>query len=193
MSEIEVPTEHLQEAIHEAAHGAHGSGGGHASGPHASGGIHWVSAVALSSALLAVMAAVAALLAGHHANEGVLEQIQASNRWAQYQSKSIKASVLQSKVDLLGELEKKSKPEDLKKLGEYPEEMKQIKERAEEFEKSSEHHMSSHNLLARVVTVVQIAIALAAVSVLTRKRWLWGVSLGLGAIGFVLLAMALLH
>ena len=189
MPEIEVPTEHLHEAIHEAAHqqhGAEGHGGGHA-------GAHWVSAVALSSALLAVLAAVAALLAGHHANEGVLEQIQASNRWAQYQSKSIKATVLQSKVDLLLELEKKPKDEDAKKLGEYREEMKEIKERAEGFERSSEHHMGSHNLLARVVTVVQIAIALAAVSVLTRRRWLFGVSLGLGAIGLVLLGLALAH
>ena len=190
MPEIEVPTEHLQEAIHEAAHHEKGAaeshGGGHA-------GAHWVSGVALSTALLAVVAAVAALLAGHHANEGVLEQIQASNRWSQYQSKSIKATVLQSKVDLLVELEKKPKEEDAKKLGEYQAEMKEIKERAEGFEKSSEHHMDSHNLLARVVTVVQIAIALAAVSVLTRRRWLFGVSLGLGAIGLSLLAVALLH
>lgn len=192
MPEIEVPTEHLQEAIHEAAHHQKGAGDG---GSHGGGhsGAHWVMGVALTSALLAVLAAVAALLAGHHANEGVLEEIQASNRWAQYQSKSIKATVLQSKVDLLAELEKKPKEDDAKKLGEYGAEMKEIKERAESFEKSSEHHMGSHNLLARVVTVVQIAIALAAVSVLTRRRWLFGVSLGLGGLGLVLLVAALLH
>lgn len=186
MPEIEVPTEHLHEAIHEEAHKAHGPEH-EAHRP----GAHWVSAVALSSALLAVLAAVAALLAGHHANEGVLEQIVASNRWSQYQAKSIKATVLQSKVDLLGELERKSKEEDGKKLLEYRDEMKEIREKAEESERSSAHHMKSHNLFARVVTVVQVAIALAAVSVLTRRRWLWAASLGLGVVGLVLTLIAL--
>lgn len=186
MPEIEVPTEHLHEAIHEEAHKAHGPGH-----EEHRPGAHWVSAVALSSALFAVLAAVAALLAGHHANEGVLEQIVASNRWSQYQSKSIKANVLQSKVDLLVEMEKKPKEEDAKRLHEYQAEMKEIREKAEESERSSEHHMRSHNLFARVVTVVQIAIALAAVAVLTRKRWLWAASLALGAVGLVLTLIAL--
>src|SRR5215813_12675105 len=84
--EIEVPTEQLHETLHEEAHKAHGDGGGR----------EWFSQVALSSALLAVLAAIAALLAGHHANEGVLEQIKASDHWSYFQSKGIKASVMQT-------------------------------------------------------------------------------------------------
>ena len=93
--EIEVPTEHLHEAIHEQAHkDAHG-GGGHSRGDT------WTLQVALSSALIAVLAAVAALLAGHHANEALIEQIHASDHWAHYQAKSIKANVLDTKRELL--------------------------------------------------------------------------------------------
>ena len=76
--EIEVPTEHLHETIHEAAEGHH---------PHMAG---FNMQVALSTAILAVVAAVSALFAGHAANEAVLEQIEASDKWNFYQAKSIK-------------------------------------------------------------------------------------------------------
>ncbi|MGO9146526.1 MAG: DUF4337 family protein [Desulfomonilia bacterium] len=36
--------------------------------------------VALSTAILAVLAAVSSLLAGHHSNEALIEQIQSSDK-----------------------------------------------------------------------------------------------------------------
>ena len=185
--EIEVPTEHLHEAIHEEAH----KGPGHAAPAHGSHSTPWTQGVALSSALMAVLAAVAALLSGHHANEGVLEQIRASNRWSQYQSKSIKSTVLSGKIEMLTELEKTPKTADVEKVEKYKEEMKEIQEKANELEHASELHMKTHSSHARTVTTLQVAIALAAIAVLTRKKWLWFVSLGLTTIGTVLFAMAL--
>jgi hypothetical protein len=181
--EIEVPTEQLQESIHEEAHKAHGHGGG----PSVR---DWIGQVALHSALLAVLAAVAALLAGHHANEGVLEQIQAGDRWSYYQAKGIKASVLQTKIDLLGELDRKPKADDVTQVTRYHDEQKQIEDEAHELERSSDRHMGQHNVLARTVTLFQIAIALAAISVLARRRWVWFVSLGLSALGVASMAQA---
>ncbi len=77
----EVPTEHLHEEMHHQAH--------HPDAPR------WIMGVALSSALIAGLAAISALLAGHHANEAMLEQIQAANRWSYYQAKSIKKNVVE--------------------------------------------------------------------------------------------------
>ena len=57
--------------------------------------------VALSTALLAVVAAVAAPMASHAANEAALEQIQASDQWSFYQSKSIKENMLSTKLALI--------------------------------------------------------------------------------------------
>src|SRR5580704_8937616 len=94
--EIEVPTEHLNEALDEEAHKNdhehHGHGG--KKGGHAAKHTNWIPGVALSAAVMAVCAAIAALLAGHHANEGVLDQITASDRWAEFQAKGIKSAVL---------------------------------------------------------------------------------------------------
>ncbi len=79
----EVPLEHLHEEIHH--HAAHGG---------------WISGVALSTAVLAVLAAIAGLLAGSHANEAMMSQIEASDQWGYYQAKSIKAAVLEAKTTL---------------------------------------------------------------------------------------------
>jgi len=85
MEEAEVPLEHLQEEIHH--HAEHG-------------GTPWISWVALSTAVLAVLAAIAGLLSGSHANEAMMNQIEASDQWGYYQAKSIKASVLEATMTL---------------------------------------------------------------------------------------------
>jgi Domain of unknown function (DUF4337) len=170
--EIEVPVEHLHETIHEAAEGGH---------HHLGGGFNMQ--VALSTAILAVVAAVAALFAGHAANEAVLEQIRASDEWNHYQSKSIKDTVLNSKLALLVALGKTIEGKDAHKLAEYKNDMEEIKKEAEAKEADSAKHMQRHVILSRGVTLFQIAIALSAIAVLTKKRPLWLAGLALGAIG----------
>jgi hypothetical protein len=179
--EIEVPTEHLHETIHEAAHGHGGE-----SGPK------WVPQVALSAAVLAVAAAIAALLAGHDANEAMLEQMHATDQWAYYQAKGIKATQVETKLDIIASVGKEAREEDKKRIERYKEEQKEIEEKAKEMEHSSKHHMDRHVVMARSVTAFQVAIALSAISVLSKKKAVWFLSLALGAIGSVFFVQALL-
>src|SRR5207248_1176496 len=79
MEEAEVPLEHLHEQVHHSAEHSRE---------------RWISWVALSTAVLAVLAAIAGLLSGHHVNEAMMNQIEASDQWSYYQAKSIKAAVL---------------------------------------------------------------------------------------------------
>jgi hypothetical protein len=180
-AEIEAPTEHLHETLHEKAEGHH------------EGGPPWVSQVALSAAVLAVVAAVAALYAGHYANEAMLEQMQATDLWAQYQAKGIKASLVESRVDILKAVSKDVKEEDAKNVERYRDEQKEIKEKADEKEKESKVHMEQHSALAKSVTTFQVAIALSAISVLTKKKTVWFLSLVGGTVGIVLAALAMVH
>lgn len=67
-----------------------------------------------------------------------------------------------------------------KQIEKYSEEKKEIKAKAEELEKKSEeanhqseHMMHPHHRLAQSMTLIQIAIALASMTVLTRKKWLF--------------------
>jgi hypothetical protein len=182
--EIEVPVEHLHEAIHEKAHEeSHGHAGA------GSGGFTMM--VALSSALLAVLAAVSALMAGHFANEAMIEQIKSSDTWAFYQAKSIKATVVQTKADILAGLGHPLHENDKAKQEQYEEEKKKLTEEARTLEKESHHHLNQHQVLARTVTLLQISIALSAIAVLTKKKLLWYFSLLGGTAGFIILVQAL--
>ena len=180
MEAPEVPTEHLHETMeHEASHGSH----------HKQS---WIMGVALSSALVAGLAAIASLLAGANANEAMIDQMQASNQWSYYQAKSIKANVLASKTELLTALGKPVDTRDTEKLLEYKKEQAAIQAAAEEKQTASAAHLHVHEIMARSVTLLQVAIAISAISALTRKRRFWFVSLGFAAIGLFFLIQGLL-
>ena len=172
--EIEVPTEHLHEAMEEKAH---------------EGGFNLQ--VALSSALIAVLAAVCALFAGTFANEAMLNQLKASDQWSFYQAKSIKSSVLASKMDLLKSLKKPVDGQDMAKAVSYKKDMEDIKTKADGLTEESEALMVKHELLAKGVTLFQVAIALSAIAALTKRRFLWlgGLLLSCGGTVFLVLGL----
>ena len=174
MVEQEVPIEKVQEHIIEHAHMSQEK---------------WISAVALSTALLAALAALASLLSGEHANEGMISQIKAANQWNYYQAKGIKSAQLASRIEILEALGHPVAQAVTDKLAGYSKEQTEIKQEAEHHEATAEAEMHQHVIFARGVTFFQIAISIAAISILTKKRLFWSVSLGFGALGIV----SLLH
>jgi hypothetical protein len=173
----EVPLENAHETIEHHAH--------HATEP-------WIMGVALTAAILAALAAVTALYAEHFATEATLEQIQASDRWAEFQANSIKEKVLGSNKKISEKLGIPADREDEAKLKEYKDKKSEIKEKAEGFEKESKEHLRRHVPLSRGLTMFQVAIAVGAISVLTKRRAYWFVSLGFGVVGVAFLAAGLL-
>jgi hypothetical protein len=168
MEDPDVPTEHLHEEIHH--HAEHSREG-------------WVIGVALSSALLAGFAAVSSLMAGHHANEAMLAQIESSDQWSYYQAKGIKETALSSKAEILEALGKPGSPADKEKVAQYEREKGEITKKADELEKEAQVHLRTHEVLASSVTMFQIAIAVGAIAVLIRRRGFWLASLVVGVIG----------
>ena len=172
MEETEVPLEHLHEHAHETAKHSRET---------------WISWVALSTAILAVLAAIASLLSGEHANEAMMNQIEASSQWSYYQAKSIKAAVLDAKAAFTGGVPDES---DQSKRARYEKEQEEIKSEAEHKQAAAKSYFHKHEVFARGVTMFQIAIAIAAISALTKKRSFWVVSLVFGAVGCVFLVLA---
>ena len=170
MEETEVPLEHLHEEVHHQAE---------------HGGAPWISWVALSTAILAVLAAIAGLLSGKHANEAMMAQIEASDQWSYYQAKSIKASVLDAKMTLTAQATEKDK----EKAAQYQEEQAEIKKEAEHKQAEARSNFHQHEIFARGVTLFQISIAIAAISALTKRQRYWIVSMALGVIGCVFLVL----
>lgn len=164
MEEIEDPTESLHEHIHEGAHHA------------AAEGNKWIVYVALTTAVIAVFSAITSLLAAHHADESMLSQIHASDQWAYYQANGIKADVLASEGKILKAMGKEPIEADEEKVKENKKQQQEIMEKAKEAEAESHTHVEAHNILARSVTLFQIAIG--AISILVKKRIYWFISLG---------------
>ena len=172
MDEIEVPLEKVHEDIHHAVHHV-----GHSA---------MMNRAALLSAFLAVAAAIAALTAGHSANEAMIRQIQSSDQWGYYQAKGIKLG--------LTEMRNESVPSAAltEKIEHYKSDQQEIKKKAEELTAESEALLHRHETLAAAVTLFQIAIAMTAIAVLTRKRTFLGGASLLGLAGLTWLLKGLL-
>jgi hypothetical protein len=173
MEEIEIPTEHLHEEIKEKTEGRLEKGES-----------KFILSVAVCTALMAVFAAMAGLMAGDHSNEALIDQIKSSDQWAFYQAKSIKAEIRQLNATTGAAIAKS--PEQAKK------EEEEIRIAAEKFEKSSEAHLKKHLWLARSVTLFQVAIAISAISIFTKKTFLWFIGLLISMVGLVFFIIGLL-
>ncbi|MBS1526772.1 MAG: DUF4337 domain-containing protein [Bacteroidetes bacterium] len=167
MEEPEVPTEHLHEHIHEAAHHNQDK---------------WSMWVAISTAFMAAFAAVSSLMAGHQSNEALITQVKASDQWSYYNAKGIKAEVADAVLQLKNEKLDTSKMAAARKA-KLKNDQEKIQEEARALEKESKEHLEKDMILARGVTFFQIAISISAISLLAKKKPLWYVSLGLFAIG----------
>jgi hypothetical protein len=146
----------------------------------------FLTRIALTTALIAALAAVTGYLAGERADESLVDQIHSSDSWSYYQAKSIKSALLTAKIETLQSL-KQAQPAkaDLDKIAEYHADMKEINATAEGQHKTAEHRLEQRKILANGVTLFQIAIAIGAVSAITRKQKLWYVSLIFGTAGLV--------
>jgi uncharacterized protein DUF4337 len=163
--------------------------------------------IALSTALFAAFAAVVAMQAGDTVNEALVLkteatrlQAQASDQWAFYQAKGIKASVADAGAQSWLSIGKPTPAALTDRVAKETNDQKEIRQKAEELEherdaKSAEADrlLQRHHLLANAVALLQVSIALGAVAALTRRNVMWLGSLLVGSIGVVLFAVQLLR
>jgi hypothetical protein len=154
--------------------------------------------VAIFTAVLATVGAVVGYhvattlnLAMLYKNEAVLKKTEASNQWNYYQAKSTKGHI----VEIAAEQARGPLAERYRKEGQrYDREKQEIKRTAEALEErtnlanaESERLLHPLHRAEQSMTLIQIAISLASITVLTRKKWLFGMA-GLAAAGGIALA-----
>lgn len=178
--EMESPTEQAQEDMHH--HAIHSAE-------------KWVGWVALTAAFLAALAAVTGLKAGDHANEALFEQVQASDKWNEFQAQKSKTLATLNKNEILVAMGKTVSEADKTKLEEREKKQEELTVEARELQHSSGEHMRRHQKLAPGVTMFQIAIAMAAITVLSKRKPIWFVSLAFGLLGvyFLVQGTVLFH
>jgi hypothetical protein len=156
--------------------------------------------IALMTAVLATVGALISYQSGSAQNEAmflknesILKQSQASDQFAFYQAKSVKAHLDDAVAALSSDPEIKTRfqadraREDKERV-EVLAEAKKLQDESRKLGEESASKLRPHERLALALTFIQIAIALAALTVLTRRRWLlWGsvTSAAAGIVGAV--------
>lgn len=186
--------------------------GFHVHGPHDhevehvahNGGDAFTSRLAVLTAILSTIGALFGYMGGHsqnsaliYKNEAAIQKTSAANQWNYYQAKSNKQNLAELSITLTsGETQEKYRQE----VARYKQEKEEIKVEAEKLEKlakaadaKSELEMHVHERWALATTLLQIAIAMSAITLLTRKRWLLGGVYGASAIGLGIGVMGYLH
>jgi hypothetical protein len=192
MPEAEFETGELKESMDSAVERhaeAHGEGEG--------GSPRWLRPLSLTTALIAVMAAIASLLSGAYSNDALLEkneallfQAKASDQWSLYQAKGIKGALAASQAEVLAATNPTLSAKLKQDAERYSTEQVDIQHQAQGLEGgekernlASERYLERHHQFALAVTLFQIAIALGAIAALARRQLLWWVGLLASIVG----------
>ncbi|WP_028225268.1 DUF4337 domain-containing protein [Paraburkholderia ferrariae] len=186
--EVHGPHDH---AVEHAGHGAHGD-----ADPFASRMAVMTAILASIGAIFAYQSGTSENLALYYKNEAAIRKTEAANQWAYYQAKGEKENLAE-----LGEALSASNPEARSRFAadvdKYRQQKEPIRANAEALEKAvaqddarSEALMHGHHRWAQATTAIQISIALTAITLLTRRRWLLYASIGIAVTGAVMGALA---
>ena len=178
-------------AVEHAAHESHGDDEG------------FGGRLAVMTAVLATVGALFSYQGGATQNNAMIfknnaaiKKTEASNQWNYYQAKSNKQNLAELAMALPGvDIDKYRK-----EVARYKDEKEVIRKDAEKLEADSkkwddesEKQIHLHHRWAQAMTVIQVAIALAAITLITRKKWMQkGVYIAAAA-SAVLAVMAVLH
>jgi hypothetical protein len=177
---------------HELEHAAQHDPGGMA------GQLAVITAIlATVGAMFAYMGGATQANAGLYKNTAAIKKTEASNQWNYYQAKSGKQNLSELAVELAPEAKKAFYVDEIKR---YKTEKAEVKLAAEKLDKESsewdlksDEQMHQHHRWAQATTALQIAIAMAAIALLTKKRWLEYAVFGVSAVGVTLGALAWFH
>lgn len=130
-------------------------------------------------------------------NEAAIQKTSASDQWNYYQAKSNKQNLAELSLTLSsGDAQEKFR----QAIERYKKEKEEIKAEADKLERAaeaanheSELEMHVHERWALATTLLQIAIALSAITLLTRKRWMLLGVYGATGLGMVAGLMGYLH
>jgi hypothetical protein len=183
----------------------------HVHGPHdhevehaALSGDPFSARIAVMTAIFATIGALFGYMVGATQNDALLftndsaiRKTEASDQWNFYQAKSSKQNLAELGGVLAGNADAARFKTEAERYSREKQEImakaQALEQRSTELEAKSEASMHVHHRWAQGMTLIQIAIALAAITLLTRSRWLQYVSYGAAAVSVGIGGLALLH
>ena len=158
----------------------------------------WLNFLALTTVILAVCATFSTFKGGGYSTQRILKQSEASDTWAQYQSKSIKGYIYQANKEKL-ELDLKAMGPKAsgevsglytqkieaygKEITRYEKEKKEISDKARALETIRDEAQRHGGVFGKAIIALQIAILLCSIAALMKKKPLWVLGSIIGALG----------
>jgi hypothetical protein len=160
--------------------------------------------IAVMTAIFATIGALFGYMAGDtqndalvFKNEAAIRKTEASDQWNFYQAKSSKQNIAELAAVLTSGDARDRYQKEVERYKKEKEEImpeaKKFEQQSKEAEEKSEAAMHVHHRWAQATTLIQIAIALAAITILTRNRGLMYGSFGVAAASVAVGALAYAH
>lgn len=168
----------------------------------------WVTLLALTTAVLAVLAAITTMYMGKFSTRTVLMQAQETDQWAYFQAKSIKGHTYEIQKQKIEIELLQSKPSASAKaaigkvlakyeanIKRYDKEKDEIKAKAEELAREKLISQERSANFSYSLIFLQIAIVLSSIAAITKRKQLWylGLTVSTGWIFFFLNAFSLFY
>jgi len=153
--------------------------------------------IATVGAVFAYMAGATQANAGLYKNDAAIKKTEAADQWAFYQAKGNKQNMAELGAAVATESRKAFYQDEAKRYkaekNDIMTEAKKLEDESKEWDRKSAEQMHQHHRWAQATTALQISIAMAAIALLTRRKWLeFGVFI-LSGLGVVLGVLAWLH
>ena len=135
--------------------------------------------------------------AGLHKNDAAITKTEAANQWAFYQAKSSKQNLAELALEIVPEARRAFYTDEIKRYKSEKTEImaaaKKLEDQSKAWNTRSDEQIHQHHRWAQATTALQVAIAMAAMALLTKSRLLEKGVMLLSAIGVVLGGLAWLH
>ena len=182
---------------HELEYAQQGQGEAGHGGSHTNSIAMFTAVIATVGAIFSYMGGATQASAGLYKNNAAIKKTEASNQWNYYQAKSSKQNLSELAIELAPGAKKAFYEGEIQRYKTEKSEIKVAAEKLEaeskEWDHQSDEQMHQHHRWAQATTALQVAIAMAAIALMTRRKWLeWGMY-GLGALGLGIGALAALH
>lgn len=164
--------------------------------PHSMAGRLAVATAILATlgALFSYMAGATQAEAGLLKNDAVIKKTEAANQWGYYQAKGNKLNLSELGLELSSDARKPYFAAEMKRYVAQKvvikQAAKQLDQASTEFDRRSAQQMHRHHRWAQATMLLQIAISMAAIALLSRRVWLGKVVVGMGVVGLLIGALA---
>ena len=156
-------------------------------------GPKWHRQVALSSLVLALLAALAGLLAGLTASQELHVRTQEIMEVTRLESERIHVEVLRTKHELLDSLGRAANADELAQIQAFEQELEALGAELVAEERQDQRAGNTHLILAIAVLLLSVGITLGGMAIVVEEKLLWYAGLVVGVAGILGLVLGIVR